>query len=73
MTVRAKFKLESIQDFGNHKLYNFRAVSDDGTEENARFNKYSPSGELKIMVDNPAVSFEVTECYYLDFTHAPKQ
>lgn len=48
--------------------YWFAAVCADEVEENQRFHKYTPSGELKIMVDNPEVKFKLGRQYYLDFT-----
>lgn len=41
---------------------------DDGTPENHRFAKSTPTGTLKITVDNPDVTFEPSRLYYLDFT-----
>lgn len=50
----------------------FRAQWDDGIEENARYAKATPSGEIKIVVDNPAAleQFVEDKCYYVDFTPA---
>lgn len=50
------------------RTYRFSAVYDDGQPENQRYAKYTPSGELRIQVDNPAVEFECGKDYYLDFT-----
>lgn len=69
--VRAKFQLSSVKHYtGTSKTYEFFAVYDTSTEENARFTKYTPSGTLTITVDNPAVEtqFELGKYYYLDFT-----
>ncbi len=52
MTVRAKFN----------------AIGDDGTPENERYHRYTPSGILEMTVDNPAVTFAIQEAYYLDFS-----
>lgn len=74
MTVRAKFKCSSVERFGNGSdgpaNYRFVAVTDQSTPENQRYARYTPSGELRIYVDNPAVSFEAGKDYYLDFTPA---
>lgn len=45
-------------------------VSADGVPENQRFHKYTPSGELTMYVDNPAVvaAMPVGSTFYLDFT-----
>lgn len=69
--VRAKFMCggfaESYYSSGA-RVYGFYAVTDDGTEENARYYKASPNGQLSITVDNPDVSFVPGRAYYLDFT-----
>jgi len=73
--IRAKFRCnnEAITKYGpelSSRTYEFTAVYDDGTPENQRFAKASPSGTLKIAVDNPAATFEPGKLYYLDFTPA---
>lgn len=72
MAVRAKFKCSSVERFGNTEAANYRfsAVTDQSTPENQRYARYTPSGELRIYVDNPAVVFEPGKDYYLDFTPA---
>lgn len=74
MTVRAKFKLNSKTEYeyGPTKLH-FNAVCQDETEENRRFQKYTPSGELNISIDNPSAVeyFKIGKSYYLDFEEAP--
>ncbi|MEU1275344.1 hypothetical protein [Streptomyces sp. NPDC005799] len=52
------------------RTFRFNAVYDTSIPEDQRYAKYTPSGELKIQVDNPAVSFEPGKQYYLDFTPA---
>lgn len=71
-TTRAKFRCNSVQNFGPSvpAAIEFTAVADDSTPENERFTKYTPSGTLRISVDNPAVIFEPGASYYLDFTKA---
>ena len=73
MTVRAKFTLSAItHNAGGGKTYKFFPVHDNSTPENARFTKYTPSGELTMLVDNPAVegSFVLGKEYYVDFSPA---
>jgi|GEM_PF-1043017 len=71
MAVRAKFKCAAIvPGSGDTKQYQFFAVTDDGTPENERYHRYTPGGRLDLTVDNPAVSFEINQEYYLDFTPA---
>jgi len=75
-TVRAKFRCVSITDFGMSTEVALSAVCNDQDpdSENSSFNRYTPSGEMKIMVDNPeaAVRFMVDKEYYVDFSEAPK-
>ena len=70
--IRAKFRCSSVQSFGQGvaATVEFFAVNDDSTPENERFTKYTPTGQLKMTVDNPAVVFEPGTHYYLDFTKA---
>lgn len=71
-TTRAKFRCNTVKRWSNNadgqRVYEFTAVYDDGTPENQRYAKYTPSGRLEITVDNPAVEFELGKDYYLDFT-----
>jgi hypothetical protein len=48
-------------------------VYDHTTEENRRFTKATPFGELRMRVDNPAVKFDTGVFYYLDFTAVPAE
>jgi hypothetical protein len=50
------------------RTYRFSAQYDQSIPEDVRYAKYSPSGELRIQVDNPSVVFEPGKSYYLDFT-----
>jgi len=68
--VRAKFYCVSATNRDPGCDYQFSAVADDGTPENAAYHAASPVGSLSITVDNPAVSFEPGKYYYLDFTPA---
>lgn len=74
MTVRAKLKLDSIisHAYGPTQTFVFQAVSDDGTEENKKFCKYTPNGEFRMSVNNPHVQehFKLGNFYYVDFTDA---
>lgn len=71
MNTRGKFQL--INDSKNcwnptTRIYKFQAVCNDGTPENERFHKYTPSGSIEIAVDNPNVILELGKFYYVDFT-----
>lgn len=69
--VRAKFRCNSIETFaqnsGQH-VYRFSAEYDADLPEDQRYARYTPSGEVRITVDNPNVTFEPGTSYYLDFT-----
>jgi hypothetical protein len=53
------------------RVYAFYAVTDaDGGDENARYYRATPCLQLSITVDNPDVSFERGQAYYLDFVRA---
>lgn len=68
--MRAKFRCNSVTDFGTQKQAQLYAVY--GKEgENADFAKATPSGDLKINIDAevPASNyFTPGKEYYLDFT-----
>ena len=73
MNVRAKFRCDSVtkHSWGAHvRTFKFSAVCADEVEENQRFHKATPNGQLEICVDNPSVEFELGKPYYLDFTPA---
>ncbi|MDN3356097.1 hypothetical protein [Actinomadura sp. DC4] len=61
-------KLQPSGEFTWPRTYRFNAQYDMSVPEDQRYAKASPSGELRIQVDNPAVSFEPGKAYYLDFT-----
>ncbi len=73
--VRAKFRCESLTDFGMSQEVKLSAVCNDGDtqSENTSFNQYTPSGELRMTIDNPAaaVQFQPGKNYYVDFSAAP--
>lgn len=70
--VRAKFRVISETRFTNSddgaRQIRFQPMYDPDLPEDQRYAKYTPSGNLELHVDNPAVQFEVGRDYYLDFT-----
>jgi len=50
----------------------FRPEYDESIPEDRRFQKATPSGELRMMVDNPAAldALQLGNTYYLDLTEA---
>lgn len=76
MTVRAKFTCNSVEDFGPSKKVTLSPVYEGAlgpNEENKRFTKATPSGQLWMTIDNPAaaVQFKPGRSYYLDVSEAP--
>lgn len=75
MAVRAKMKLAEIRSFANFpgKELVFRCEYDSSMPEDQRFAKYTPNGEFKMQVDNPAAldQFTLGACYYVDFNPVP--
>jgi len=73
-TTRAKFRCNSVIDFGGgSKEVSLSVVYDpNGNGENANFTKATPSGEMKMRIDNPAaaVQFEPGKSYYVDISEA---
>jgi len=71
-TTRAKFRCTSVTDYGAYKAVQLNAVCKDGTMENDTFSKYTPTGEIKMNIDNPAaaVVFKPGAEYYVDFSEA---
>ena len=76
MNVRAKFKLSRIvRTAGNPEaaeLFLEPVCADGSIPENQLFHRYTPSGELRMYVNNPSAAecFELGKSYYLDFTPA---
>jgi hypothetical protein len=50
------------------RTFKFNATYDTSVPEDQRYALATPTGELRIQVDNPAVSFTPGKSYYLDFT-----
>lgn len=70
--VRAKFRCNTITEHAgtSAKTIKFSPMYDTSIPEDQRYSTATPSGELSMYVDNPAVSFELGKQYYLDFTPA---
>jgi hypothetical protein len=69
MRTIAKFKCESkTETEGSRRVYKFHAVCNDGTPENERFHKYTPTASLEMHVDNPVVDFIPGKCYFAVLT-----
>jgi hypothetical protein len=74
--VRAKFQLvsETANAGTTAKNLTFQPRYDTSIPEDQRYSKATPSGELKMYVDNPAAleQLKLGQDYYLDFTPVPK-
>lgn len=75
MSVRAKFTVTKIEDYGLSKKVSMMPVYEGPlgeNEENRRFTQASPAGGLWITIDNPRASeqFEEGQSWYLDFNRA---
>lgn len=77
--VRAKFKVQSIQDSADTdgKIYSRRVTlapvySDDPAHENRAFWQATPTGSIDMWINNPVAfeQFEQGTEYYIDFTRA---
>jgi hypothetical protein len=72
--IKAKFKCNSVTNYGHNKSAQLSAVY--GKEgENADFAKATPSGQITIAIDNdtPASDFiEPNQDYYVYFEKVPK-
>lgn len=80
MSVRAKFKVTRLElsKQNSQELLTTVVMApvygkvDDPSDENGRFYKYTPSGEIKLATINESAAsyFEIGELYYIDFTKA---
>lgn len=82
MEGRAKFMLQEHVQTGwsfDHKQHTFvlRPQYDTAIPEDQRFAKATPTGELRLVVDNPKVveswSRKLGQLFYLDFTPVPAE
>lgn len=71
--MRAKFHLNSIENFGGQEQLKFMAVSakfgPNGESEDNTYARYTPSAELKMTVTNPELlgKFKPGQKFYVDF------
>lgn len=73
MTVRARFIVHSVTDFGNHQVVNAGAVySDDPTDPNYSFSQATPDAHLSMTITNPDAFgfFKAKQAYDIDFAAA---
>jgi hypothetical protein len=53
MNVKAKFKVESVTHYQQSGEVFLKVVT-GGSKENDQFWKYTPAGEIRLHIDNPA-------------------
>jgi len=72
--VRCKFVCASILvTSGTQREITLRAQYDNTIPEDQAFTKYTPSGEFKFTIDNPAINdfYVPGQAYYLDLVPVP--
>ena len=77
--MRAKMKLNKVTSTDGFDALEFSAVCKtgsypaDGSDEDNTYAKFSPTGELKLTVANPALlgRFRAGQKFYVDFTLVP--
>lgn len=72
MSVVAKFRVSALTDFGYSREIKLTAVYEGSlgeNEENKRFTKATPSGDIRMSVDNPYAydQFKIGEEWYVHF------
>lgn len=75
MSTRAKFKCQEVTDLGWSKKVKLSVVYEGSlgeNEENKRFTKATPTGEIWMTIDNPAAAcqFVPQKEYYVTFEAA---
>lgn len=71
--VLCKFKCNSVKNFENQKEVSLNPVM-GGSEENKSFSKYTPGGELRMMIDNETEAadlFTPGKDYFMTIEAAP--
>ncbi len=68
--VRAKFQVTAITDRGWSKEIELSCQYDQSIPEDQRFQQATPSGSIKMQIDNPAALevFKLGAKFYADFT-----
>ena len=71
--MRAKFRVEHVKHYSESEEAVMHAVY-GGSPENNQFSVATPSGELRMHINNPAALdlLKPGKEYYLDFTEAPE-
>ncbi len=69
---RAKFEVETLTIHKEGETIKMKAVGYDGSDENAAFTKFTPSGSFEMFVTNETLFglFAPGESYYFDISPA---
>lgn len=70
-TIRCKFTVSSVTTYqGGNRKVTLAPQYDQSIEEDRRFSKYTPSGSLEMLVDNPNVidALQLGKTFYIDLT-----
>ena len=77
MAIRCKMRLEDVvrNAWGGRKAFFSCQYDQRLAEEDAAFQKASPTGSAEFVIDNPKASEQLVigEYYYVDFHAVPKQ
>ena len=73
MAVRGKFSVSEITQYPwteGRRVILTAVTGESGLPEDARYHKYTPSGRIDILIDNPAAleQFKIGQSVYVDFT-----
>lgn len=70
--ARCKFMCGSVQKFQSNERVFLDAVYEAGAPEDDAFSKYTPSGSMQFIVDNPSLDgfFVPGKKYYIDITES---
>lgn len=76
--MRAKFVIDAVAHHEGADTLQFRAIGKndcydaDGLDENSTFSAFTPSADLRMVVNNPALvgKFKAGQQFYVDFTEA---
>ena len=80
LKMRAKMKINSVTLCDGYEQIEMHPVckptsypADSGLDEDNSFARFSPSGELKLAITNPALhgKFKPGQTFYVDFTECP--
>lgn len=75
INLQAKFKVGSVENFGNNNVKANLSAVVSGSEENKTFSMYTPSASMSMLINNPNALdfFEAGEEYIATFTKFEKR